>query len=564
MPPIFQVEINRFLERLESLRVTVPLMMDFVSNTVQNSQNELDTIIGENEIEIVKKDGKSKYLCKPDIYEKIISIEKALKSAQLSSSFIPTSFLVALVSQYDAYLGRLIRAIYNSKSELLSSSDRQMSFSELSRFSTIDDAKEHIIEKEIESVLRKNHAEQIKWFENKLDIKLTKGLDIWPNFIEITERRNLFVHADGVISHQYIKMCKNHGYKLEDDIEKCVRLNVSLDYFRYACDCVFEMGAKLGHVIWRKLLKEERTFSDENLNLICHNLISSENYNLSIKLLHFATEIIKTHSSEQILLQLKINHAQALKWQGNEQNCRDYLNEIDWSAKSHKFRLAKEILEENYEEAVQIMKSIGKSGEINKAEYKLDPLYKKLRQTDLFKSTYKEIFSEEYDEISESQSSINYPIESNTFTCNYRDYEQIKFDIGSCLESGIRKCYVGNKQYPPLEIFKQESDKFIQEIVILFDKNQKYEINRKILIIISAEVDDISDNILRLHCSCALINNADDAVGSPISHVFYEGSYDEGIIWNKLDEILTKVYDLAKCHKNNSDDSSLQPEWISI
>src|SRR2546423_10410038 len=44
---------------------------------------------------------------------------------------------------------------------------------------------------------------------------LRKDLPIWPVFVEVTERRNLFAHCSGKVSAQYLTVCDNHGVKFD-------------------------------------------------------------------------------------------------------------------------------------------------------------------------------------------------------------------------------------------------------------------------------------------------------------------------------------------------------------
>jgi hypothetical protein len=123
---------------------------------------------------------------------------------------VPRLFIVGLISAYDAFLSRLIRAILVTKPEILSSSEKNISFKELVAIGSVEAARDVVIEKEVESVIRCSHAEQIEWLEKKLNMTLRKDLKIWSDFIELCERRNLFTHTDGVVSSQYLKTCANH------------------------------------------------------------------------------------------------------------------------------------------------------------------------------------------------------------------------------------------------------------------------------------------------------------------------------------------------------------------
>jgi len=157
------------------------------------------------------------------------------------------------VSSYDAFLGKLVGALFRIKPELLKSSDRTLTYLQLSDFDSISEAREHLLEKEIETLLRKSHSEQFEWLENRFAVKLRVDLPIWPTFIEVTERRNLFVHSDGIVSSQYLKVCREHEVALDSETKQGSQLEVPHVYFKSAYEAIFEIGVKLGQVLWRKL-----------------------------------------------------------------------------------------------------------------------------------------------------------------------------------------------------------------------------------------------------------------------------------------------------------------------
>lgn len=149
----------------------------------------------------VTKDGRTRKVNIPYLlYRDWRKLRENYEHYSLSGQLLPRSLLVALVSQYDAYIGRLFRAIFIRKPEIINGSERQITFQGLSTFTTLDEAREYFLEKEIEALLRSSHAEQFKTMERLFKINLTKELDAWPVFIELTERRNLFVHTDGAVS----------------------------------------------------------------------------------------------------------------------------------------------------------------------------------------------------------------------------------------------------------------------------------------------------------------------------------------------------------------------------
>jgi hypothetical protein len=214
LPNTFQAIATSFEKAINSFQNTVPFIMRMIplllrmmdDRSLRGFASRCGDRLEEGEFETYR-------LSIEHLGELTRRIERA-NSIRSEVDSLPNMFFVGLVSAYDKFLSDIIRAIFIARPEFLSSSERNLSFKDLIEIGSVEAARERIIEKEIETVIRKSHAEQIKWLESKLNMTLTKGLDIWPDFIEICERRNLFSHTGGVVSEQYIKICKEHGCDL--------------------------------------------------------------------------------------------------------------------------------------------------------------------------------------------------------------------------------------------------------------------------------------------------------------------------------------------------------------
>jgi len=237
--------------------------------------------------------------------------------------------------------------------------------------------------------------------ENAFSMPLTKGLTSWPTFIELTERRNLFVHTDGIVSSQYIDMCNKYGYALDKDVREGKRLGVPQDYFQEAHRCAYEIGIKLGHVLWRKLFPDERKEADGHLLDIAYDLIEAQSLDLAIRLLDFACDGIKTFASEELQLMLIVNRAQAYRWMGNKTRCREIMQAVDWTAKSDQFRLADAVLAQDWERAAGLMLRVGNEGPVSRNDYRYWPLFREWRKQDKFIDAYERVFSEPFPKESE-------------------------------------------------------------------------------------------------------------------------------------------------------------------
>lgn len=390
-------DINKnFLKQIESLRETLPLVMIFITANDSKANKDFADFVKKKGVKTKDEEGEETFTFSQEDSHQIVLLEKNASISSTALEIIPKSLFVSLISQFDSYLGNLIREIFQAQPEILNSSEKNLSFSKLLEIKNLDEAKEFIIEKEVESILRESHTDHFDWLENKLKIPLRKDLPIWQTFIEITERRNLFVHCDGVVSSQYLTNCRAAKVPFEKEPSLGESLAVNPDYFEKAFRCLFEVSVKLTQVVWRKLLPNDLEKADESLNDICFELLRSHQYDLCDILLDFATTILKKHYNEESKNVFIVNKALSLKLGGHKEKSYEIIAGKDWSACSDKFKIAKEALLENFSEVEKLMRKIGSDGEIKKISYKTWPLFEEFRKTEGFLTTFKEVFGEDY------------------------------------------------------------------------------------------------------------------------------------------------------------------------
>lgn len=386
--------LYKLLRHLDSIRDTLPMVLLLLRPYQKKARLKFKEFVEKNVEEIEEEDGKKSLTVSYEQSRVFEQLSKNSQTSSLASKIIPESLFVSLISQYDSFLNQLLRILFNIRPEYINNSDRELTFAELNEFQSIEEAREYIIEKEVESVLRKSHNEQFSYLENKIGMPLKKDLPIWKTFIEITERRNLFVHCDGVVSSQYIKVCKENKC-LSKDIELNQRLQIDSGYFRNAYECLYEITTKLTHTLWRKLIKEDIKEADIKLNDICYELLTEGQYKLADILLDFACKQTK-HFNDATKNLFIVNKSLSQYLQGNKENAIEIIDSKDWSASSDDFKLAHLILTEKFDEVYNLMKKIGDDGDVHKESYKTWPLFYKLRDEEKFKSLFKEIFKEEY------------------------------------------------------------------------------------------------------------------------------------------------------------------------
>jgi hypothetical protein len=171
-------------------------------------------------------------------------------------------------------------------------------------------------------------------------------------------------------------------------------LGVPPAYFDGAYECLFEMGAKLAHVLWRKMVPHENSDADAHLTNLIYDLVLHERYDLAIALADFAlnTPPIAKHCDEDSRLRIIINLAQAHKWARHQERALAALRRDNWSTRSYAFQLAVAMLRDDFSTAAARTRKLGPDGGIDANDFRDWPLFQEFRKTDVFFATYQEVF----------------------------------------------------------------------------------------------------------------------------------------------------------------------------
>lgn len=394
---VFEKAINKYIDLLNSQMETFPIIMNTLVARLQASTKKMKKFMDTNNIKQTEEGDNITISVPVELNKEFVKHNTAISQAISAIQLIPQNIVVAFVSIYDAYLSDLIEGIYTICPDLLRTCEREYSFSEILRFDSIEAIKRHIIEKEVETVLRESHTKQFEWLSKKVGVSLTEDLPNFNAFIEITERRNLFVHTNGKVSRQYLSIVsdstKNDNLKIGDI------LTASPDYVVHCYHILFEIGVKLGQVIWRKLdEKNSLEQADCLLMDIVYDLLKSKKYDLAIILSEFSTKkYVKSFNQSHDYVKC-INKALGYYLVGDSDKCKSIINNVDWSATELKYKLAIKVLVEDFVEACAIMKEIG-ANDYMKEAYREWPLFTKFRDENSFKETYKGIYQVDFDYI---------------------------------------------------------------------------------------------------------------------------------------------------------------------
>jgi hypothetical protein len=384
---------NAFEQSIEEFQTTVPFIMRTIPLLLDMQQNRSIREFVQRHGEPLGKGSFETYRLTIDYIDEINNRLKTAAAIAKGATTLPDMFLVGLISAYDVFLSDLIKMVFSVQPELLSSSERNISYKDLVEIGSVEAARERIIEKEVETQIRKSHVEQVQWLSSKVGMPLTKELKIWPEFIELCERRNLLTHTGGTVSSQYITICNQHG------IDTCSlalgqKLAITQQYYARAVDIIFEMGIKLTQVIWRKLIPDDINVADHELGQCGYRLIARRRYRAAATMFRFGLYEMKKHGPESIRRRMVVNYANALKMSGDKTEARRVLDEEDWSASGDEYGISVAAVKDDTETVIFMMKRVVGSGKMELRNFREWPVFENIRKDPKFVEEFEKEFGE--------------------------------------------------------------------------------------------------------------------------------------------------------------------------
>jgi len=320
-------------------------------------------------------------------------------STQNSTEILAKSLFTQLFAEFDAYIGELLKIIYLKNDKLLKGISREISLSDLLDFDDLNSVKLSMLGKEIETFRRDSYIEQFATLEKKFNLSLKKFSE-WSQFVELSQRRNIVTHNGGMVSDQYLIVCNKEGHKFPSKPKIGDSLGVTFEYFSIAARLLSKVGLMLAYTLWSKVFPEESAQMHGALNNTIFMCLQQKRWLLVASLEDFVMSAPMRKDLSEIDLRVRIVNASiGLKFAGKDAEAMHLIESVDWSASYRDFKLAIAVLQEKYDEAIVIMKSIGKTGEIlDQHSYHTWPLFTRFREHPEFYEAYFHVYGEAFAE----------------------------------------------------------------------------------------------------------------------------------------------------------------------
>lgn len=316
-----------------------------------------------------------------------------------ATAVLSKSLFTQLFAEFDAYIGELLKIIYLKNDKLLKGISREISLTDLLDFDDLNAVKISMLDKEIETFRRDSYIEQFSTLEKKFNLSLRKFKE-WPDFVELSQRRNILTHNGGAVSDQYLMVCEREGHSFAGRPKIGESLGVTFEYLINAGRLISKVGLMLAYTLWSKIFPKELDEIHDSLNSTIFHCLQQKHWRFVAELQEFALGEPMRKGISEIDLRIRIiNSAIGLKFSDHGTDAVKLIESVDWSASYRDFKLAIAVLQERYDDAVEIMRSIGKSGEIlSQTSYHTWPLFTRFRERSEFYEAYFHVYGEAFSE----------------------------------------------------------------------------------------------------------------------------------------------------------------------
>ncbi|WP_049721733.1 hypothetical protein [Gilvimarinus polysaccharolyticus] len=173
------------------------------------------------------------------------------------------------------------------------------------------------------------------------------------------------------------------------------KLDVDPEYVRQAFEIITEIAVKLTHVLWRKVLPNERKTADTKIISLSFEMLQEEEYLLAANILDlFVNTVKKFHNNEYRRIAV-VNLSIAYKMSGSIDKCHRELAKLDWADVGYEFKLAHAVLKEEFVAAAGLMPKVVATEELSELEFLQWPLFKEFRESEHFAPTFQQCFDKE-------------------------------------------------------------------------------------------------------------------------------------------------------------------------
>lgn len=307
---------------------------------------------------------------------------------ELHRGLLLKSSFMMMIATFDFLLSDILHCYYESYPEALND-DMVLPLGELRKCTDVREAVHMLMDQKVETVLFKNFAKQILFFENELKINTAGTIISWDLINEAYQRRNILAHNNGIVNTRYLRSVG--GLARVKGVKPGERLGVSWDYFLQIYWEILAGGIILAQNCWRKWFKEDSSDADSILVDSINRELLEEAIVPATRLCLYSRET--EAGSEEARYDLDSLFCQLLKTLGLQEQLAKQIKKLEKSAAGNNKRLAIiTALQDDKEAFYKHAENAVKNGAMHSDDFDLAAIHNNFRGDVNFKTKLEEMF----------------------------------------------------------------------------------------------------------------------------------------------------------------------------
>jgi hypothetical protein len=366
------------------------ILKTFGKEGLDNFIKEIEKENEEENIEKEEKQNSIKDIPVEKMEDFLYRITKTPKLQDKNFEILAKGAFLILNNHFEYLFADLLTFHFTSNKEVLEEKNISISLNDLKNYSTVEEAYNDILFREVEKILLDLSFDEIKNYFTKLEVSLSENLIGWELINEIRERRHLIVHNNSIVNKKYLSRTDN-PFKFEIGNQ----LDIKTDYLKNAIAEIKLAGIILIMNCWGKWSKENATEAVGELMDLTFELLQTNKNELVLKICEYIDKNIKPRNDdeESYILRAKINNCIALKRLDKKVILNNKLKGIRTGSMSPIFKIAKHLLKNEHKEAIPLIKQSIIVDELKFDDFLEWPLFEDIR----IDKKYKELVEKEFE-----------------------------------------------------------------------------------------------------------------------------------------------------------------------
>ncbi len=386
---VFKSTVNELISDIEMLEHAFAVSFSGLFKSHSSAQKDYKAFWGKVKKNKIKKNHEN--------YLILQELNKQLKITSSAINVIPISLFISLIVYFEKFCKDLMWDIYKVKPETFALKDKTITLGE-----ALEKGVGLATELKAKKFIKDSVEDRLKffdWFDQITQCEI-KNDPLFKKVVEVSLRRNLFVHNNGKIDGMYLEALAGHQIKHKFKEGDIIEIDQKfIGYFIRACNYLRAMGVILTLCAWKKFKPYDCEDADQFLCTLNFDFLKKRNNAFVHILSEFSKNKLEANSKPLYVWMYRINLALALKQGGSLKEALKILDSTDWTGCDKIFTLAIYVIKKDYGNAKKLMTKIGKKSKVfgpMEDNYKTWPLFKDFITSKQFLLTYKSIFGKNF------------------------------------------------------------------------------------------------------------------------------------------------------------------------